>query len=102
MKRSRVTLATIEAAAIDVTSASPDTTASQSQPQSIFMLPSTKTSLGRTGSALTARASAHSEARRILSRSMRSIEPKATATCAVAQIFAYSSSRSSARVSSNR
>ena len=82
-----MTLATIEAAAIEATSASPDTTASQSQPQSILMLPSTKPAAARTGSALTARASAQSEARRILSRSMRSIEPKATATCALAQIF---------------
>ena len=61
----------MEAAAIDETSASPDTTAVQSQPQSIRLLPSTKTSFGRTGSALTARVSAHSEARRMLSRSMR-------------------------------
>ena len=37
--------------------------------------------------AFTARASAQSEARRMLSLSMRSIEPKATDTCAVAQIF---------------
>ena len=85
----------MEAAATEATSASPDTTASQSQPQSIFMLPSTNTILGRTGSALTARASAHSEARRMLSRSMRSTVPKATATSAVAQIFAHSFSRSS-------
>ena len=77
----------MEAAATEDTSASPDTTAWHSQPQSILMLPSTKTSCGATGSALTARASAQSEARRILSRSMRATEPKATATCAVAQIF---------------
>ena len=82
-----MTLATIEAAAIEATSASPETTAVHSQPQSILMLPSTNTSCGRTGSALTARASAHSEARRILSRSMRAVEPKATATCALAMIF---------------
>ena len=83
-----MTLATIEAAAIDVTSASPEITASQSQPQSMRSRPSTNTSFGRTGSALTARASAHSEARRMLSRSIRSVEPKATATSAVAQILA--------------
>ena len=87
ISRSRVTLATIEAAATDSSSASPETTASQSQPQSIFMLPSTNTSLGATGSALTARASAHSDARKMLSRSMRSTVPKATATCAEAQIL---------------
>ena len=50
ISRSRVTLATIDAAATDSSNASPATTASQSQPQSIFILPSTKTSLGRTGS----------------------------------------------------
>jgi hypothetical protein len=36
ISRSRVTLATIEAAATDSTSASPDTTVTQSQPQLIF------------------------------------------------------------------
>ena len=87
ISRSRVTLATIEAAATEATSASPETTASQSQPQSILLLPSTKTIRGLTGSAFTARASAHSEARKILSRSTRATEPKATATCALAQIF---------------
>ena len=50
--------------------------------------PSTKTNRGRTGSAATARASAHSEARRMLSRSMRAGGAKATATSALAQIFA--------------
>ena len=42
---------------------------------------------GFTGSASTARASAHSEARRILSRSIRAVGAKATATCALAQIL---------------
>ena len=64
------------------TSASPETTASQSQPQSIFGCRRRRRACGATGSALTARASAQSEARRILSRSMRSTVPKATATCA--------------------
>ena len=48
--------------------------------------PSTKTRRGLTGSAATARASAHSEARRILSRSMRDGGAIATATCARAQM----------------
>ena len=51
ISRSRVTLATIEAAAIEATSASPEITASQSQPQSMRSRPSTNTSRGRTGSA---------------------------------------------------
>ena len=55
--------------------------------------PSTSTSFGFTGSAATARASAHSEARRILSRSMRQGGAKATATSAVAQILMCSFSR---------
>jgi hypothetical protein len=49
--------------------------------------PSTNTSFGRTGSALTAQASAHNDARRMLSRSMRDGGAKATATSALAQIF---------------
>ena len=51
------------------------------------MLPSTKTSLGLTGSVRTARAKAQSEARKMLSRSMRAVEPMQTETWAVAQIF---------------
>jgi len=49
---------------------------------------STGISFGLTGSATTARASAHTDARRMLSRSMRSVEPNAIATCALAQILA--------------
>src|SRR6516162_9301961 len=52
----------------------------QSQPASMRSRPSTKTSAGLTGSATTARANAHSEARRILSRSMRAGGASATAT----------------------
>ncbi len=52
--------------------------------------------------AFTARASAHSEARSILSRSIRAMEPKAIETCAVAQIFAYSFSRWRHRASWSR
>ena len=59
--------------------------------------PSTNTCFGISGSACTARASAHSEARRILSRSIRAGEAKATANDAVAQISSNSSSRRSAR-----
>src|SRR6478735_8781282 len=51
--------------------ASPLITASQSHDASIRSRPSTNTSLGLTGRAATARASAHSDARRMLSRSMR-------------------------------
>ena len=68
--------------------ASPWITAWQSQPASMRSRPSTKTSRGLTGSALTAHASAHSEARRMLSRSMRDGGANATATSALAQIFA--------------
>jgi hypothetical protein len=49
--------------------------------------PSTKTRPGLRGSAATARASAHSEAWRMLSRSMRAVDPNAMATSAVAQIL---------------
>ena len=69
----------IEAAAIDITMPSPPITASQSQGASIRSRPSTNTCCGISGSACTARASAHSEARRILSRSIRAGEAKATA-----------------------
>ena len=55
--------------------------------------PSTKTSIGLTGSAATARAKAHSDARRILSRSMRQGGAHATETWALAQILACSFSR---------
>ena len=68
--------------------ASPLITAWQSQQASMRSRPSTKTSLGRTGSAATARASAHSDARRMLSRSMRDGGANATATSALAQILA--------------
>ncbi len=54
---------------------------------SILSRPSTNTCSGRSGSACTALASAHSEARRMLSRSMRATEATVTATCAVAQIL---------------
>ncbi len=73
--------------------ASPLITASQSQPASMRSRPSTNTSCGLTGRHATARASAHSDARRMLSRSMRHGGAKATATCALAQIFACSFSR---------
>ena len=68
--------------------ASPLITASQSQQVSMRSRPSTKTSCGFTGSAATARASAHSDARRMLSRSMRAGGAMATATSALAQILA--------------
>ena len=87
----------IEAAAIDITSPSPPITASQSQGVSSLSRPSTNTCFGVSGSACTARASAHSEARRMLSRSIRAGEAKATANDAVAQISSNSSSRRSAR-----
>ena len=57
--------------------------------------PSTNTCLGISGSACTARASAHSDARRILSRSILDGEAKATANDAVAQISSNSCSRRS-------
>ncbi len=78
----------MDAAAIEAMMASPPITASQSQPTSIRSRPSTKTSRGLTGNAITARASAHSEARRMLSRSMREGGAEATATSALAQILA--------------
>src|SRR5437879_13722926 len=86
----------MDAAAIESTSASPLITATQSQPTSMRSTPSTNTSCGATGSALTARASAHSDAPRILSVSMREGGAMATATSAVRQIFSYSSLRRSA------
>ena len=92
-----MTFAMIEAAAIETTSPSPPITASQSQGASSLSRPSTNTCFGISGSAWTARASAHSEARRILSRSIRAGDAKATAKDAVAQISSNSSSRRSAR-----
>jgi hypothetical protein len=86
----------IEAAAIDITMPSPPITASQSQGESMRSRPSTKTCCGSSGKARTARAKAQSEARRILSRSIRAGEAKATANDAVAQISSNSSSRRSA------
>ena len=86
----------IEAAAIDITMPSPPITASQSQGASILSRPSTNTCFGISGSARTARASAQSEARRILSRSIRAGEAKATAKDDVAQISSNNSSRRSA------
>src|SRR5438067_1946048 len=86
----------IEAAAIDTTMPSPPITASQSQGASILSRPSTNTCLGISGNACTARVSAQSEARKILSRSIRAGEPKATAKDDVAQISSNSSSRRSA------
>ena len=96
ISRSRVTLATIDAAAIEATMPSPPITASQSQPASMRSRPSTKTRRGLTGSEATARASAHSDARRILSRSIRAGGAIATATWARAQMRSYSTSRRSA------
>src|SRR6516164_6452069 len=93
MSRSRVTLATMEAAAIEAMMASPLITALQSQPVSMRSRPSTNTSWGLTGSPATARASAQSDARRMLSRSMRHGGANATATWALAQILACSFSR---------
>src|SRR5262252_1806685 len=93
MSRSRVTLATMEAAAIEARMASPLITALQSQPISMRSRPSTNTSWGLTGRPATARASAHKDARRMLSRSMRHGGANATATCALAQIFPCSFSR---------
>src|ERR1700722_1794346 len=86
----------IEAAAIESTKPSPPITASQSQAVSSRSRPSTNTCLGISGSACTARLSAHSDARRILSRSIREGGAKATANDAVAQISSNSSSRRSA------
>ena len=75
---------------------SPPITASQSQGASILSRPSTNTCFGISGSARTARASAQSEARKILSRSIRAGEAKATAKDEVAQISSNNSSRRSA------
>ncbi len=83
----------MEAAAIEAMMASPLITALQSQPASMRSRPSTNTSWGLTGRPATARASAHSDARRMLSRSMRHGGAKATATWALAQILACSFSR---------
>src|SRR5262245_45585625 len=55
MSRSRVTLATMEAAAIEAMMASPLITALQSQPASMRSRPSTNTSWGLTGRPATAR-----------------------------------------------
>ena len=94
----------IEAAAIEATMPSPPITASQSQGVASLSRPSTKTCFGISGNACTARASAHSEARRILSRSIRAGEATATENAAVAQISSNSSSRRSAvsRLESSR
>src|SRR5436190_2799963 len=93
MRRSRVTLATMDAAAMEAIMASPPITAWHSQRMSMRSRPSTKTSFGFSGNAATARAKAHNDARRILSRSMRHGGAHATETCALAQIFACSFSR---------
>ena len=85
----------IDAAAIETTSPSPPITASQSQQVSSRSRPSTNTCFGVSGSAWTARASAHNDARRILSRSIRAGDAKATANEAVRQISSNSSSRRS-------
>ena len=82
--------------AIEATIASPPITASQPQLTSILSRPSTNTCFGISGSARTARASAQSEARKMLSRSIRAGEAKATAKDDVAQISSNSSSRRSA------
>src|SRR5829696_419099 len=79
-----------------MTMPSPPITASQSQGALILSRPSTNTCFGISGNARTARASAQSEARKILSRSIRAGEPKATAKDAVAQISSNNSSRRSA------
>ncbi len=96
IRRSRVTLAMIEAAAIEATMPSPPITASQSQDVASLSRPSTKTCCGISGSACTARASAQSEARRMLSRSIRAGDATATEYAAVAQISSNNSSRRSA------
>ena len=75
---------------------SPPMTASQSHAVSSRSRPSTKTCFGASGSACTARLSAHNEARNMLSRSIRAGEAKATENDAVAQISSNSSSRRSA------
>src|ERR1700736_5727070 len=85
----------IDAAATETTSPSPPITASQPQGTSSRSRPSTNTCFGISGSAWTAHASAHSDARRILSRSIRAGEAKATANDAVEQISSNSSSRRS-------
>src|SRR6202048_4547212 len=86
----------IDAAAIESTRPSPPITASQSQGVESRWRPSTSTCFGISGRACTARASAHSDARRILSRSIRAGDAKATANEAVAQISSNNSSRRSA------
>ncbi len=70
MIRSRVTLATTEAAAIEKLRESPLTMVRTGQAIGGAMAPSTSAVSGATASASTARAIANSEARRILSRSI--------------------------------
>ena len=96
IRRSRVTLAMIEAAAIERPSRR-----RRSRHRSRRRYRAGRGHRRRHVSAFpaahaTARASAHSEARRILSRSIRAGEAKATANDAVAQISSNSSSRRSA------
>jgi hypothetical protein len=82
MMRSRVTLAMIEAAAIDRHFASP-LTIERAGTQSLgVLLPSTRTSLGFTDSWATASAIAHIVACRMLSRSMRATSAIPTPTSA--------------------
>ena len=88
ISRSRVTLATIEAAAIEAMMASPLITAWQSQPTSMRSRPSTKTSCGLHRQRRDRARQRPQRARRILSRSMRAGGAKATATSALAQILA--------------
>ena len=85
----------IDAAAIETISPSPPITASQSHGVSSRSRPSTNTCCGISGKPCTARLSAHSDACRILSRSIRAVDPNATANEDVAQIFSNSSSRRS-------
>ena len=84
---SRVTLAMMEAAAIDRHLASPRTMARLAHfSRGGTLLPSTSTSFGRQGRSSTASAMAHSEALRMFSASMRSTPATPTPTCAVARI----------------
>ena len=102
ISRSRTTLATMEAAAIEAMRASPLTIASTGQGSRGGSLPSTRAMSGVQGRAASARHMARSDAWRMLMASISLCEIDAMPTCAVARILSNRASRSSASGPSNR
>ena len=94
--RSRVTLAMMEAAAMESDSASPAMTVRTGQGSCGARLPSTRARLGGVASWRSASAMAQKVACRILSRSMRATSAMPMPTCALARIGSKSASRCAA------